>query len=158
MAVEYERMMGAIEYGAPTEMVERRMVSVAVDDLGPPLVCAARCGRADVIALLRARGAKCPPEAMIVAITEDNAAVIAAAKDDFEDLHPFFLMAVQLHKPHAARLLRTLVDDIEFEFDMEDQRFCADWKKTMSERKLVDAIRRALAKIRVTGTKRKHST
>jgi hypothetical protein len=93
MAVEYERMMGAIEYGAPTEMVERRMVSVAVDDLGPPLVCAARCGRADVIALLRARGAKCPPEAMIVAITEDNAAVIAAAKDDFEDLHPFFLMA-----------------------------------------------------------------
>lgn len=158
MAVEYERMMGAIEYGAPTDLVERRMVSVAVDDLGPPLVCAARCGRADVITLLRARGAKCPPEAMIVAIAADNENVIAAMTDDFEDLHPFFLMAVQLHKLHATRLLRTLIDDIEFEFDMENQRFRADWKKTTSERKLVDSLRRALSKIRVAGPKRKHST
>jgi hypothetical protein len=73
-------------------------------------------------------------------------------------MHCFFLMAVQLHKLHATRLLRTLIDDIEFEFDMENQRFRADWKKTTSERKLVDSLRRALSKIRVAGPKRKHST
>lgn len=131
VAVEYERMMGAIEYGAPKSVVERRMVAVSVDDLGPPLVCAARCGRADVISMLRSRGAKCPPEALIVGISEDNEAVIKAVADDFDDLHPFFLMAVQLHKAHAAKLLRPLVDEVEFELDMENPRFRMDWKKVL---------------------------
>lgn len=142
MVVEYERMMGAIEYGAPKCVVERRMVAVPVADLGPPLVCAARCGRADVIRLLRERGAKCPPEALIVGIAEDNESVVRAVADDFEDLHPFFLMAVQLHKAHVAKLLRTLVDEVEFELDMEDQRFRTDWKKTTTPHGIKEALRR----------------